>query len=167
MRLHRFIPFVRDLVVADASPVVSETRTFEELGDADRRFGLMLRFSNDARVFLQAVAISPPGGNPFSEPERIEHGEPPAAATPYELQTMSGRVRIVDVEGYLLALIANSGNTEIKALGALSADPVSTKPAGVEVVFHNGAKSWLYFLHALRAGEEPSASSAFKPLEAV
>lgn len=168
MRVQRFEPFLKSLIPADGSGVISEVATFAEAkftGAGD--YGLVLRFSSGGSLYANIVRGTPPGGDDRTAPEQIVEGEPPTPIPLPALELAGGKIRTADVEQYLRALILNSGNTEVRDIRSFSTEKGGYHRYGLAVAFHRGDTCYLYFLQTLPAGRAPSKDQDYRWLEAM
>ena len=170
MRVQRFETFLAGLIRTGADQPVRDMQTFAEAGFTGAGdHGLILTMGNGARLYLNMVGSAPAGGDDHNQPEKIVEGEPPVPDGEPALQLQpDGRVRTVDVETWLRALLLSSRSPEIREVRAYSRGEGSGfHPYGITVVFHRGDATHLYFLHTLPKGAEPWEANRYQPLEAI
>src|SRR5690606_34779269 len=146
MRVHRFVPFLERLL-SGSSDAIKDVRSVKKMGDTalPPPGGLEVEFVTGARVLIHCTAGSPPGGDDHAGAERIVEGPVLEPVPPVEITMEGGRIRPRNVEGFLVALITNSGNPEIAAVrsGKDNSDHLR-----VFVKFHNGGEMTCHFRHA-------------------
>ncbi|MCK9928768.1 hypothetical protein MXD62_16560 [Frankia sp. Mgl5] len=167
MRVQRFEPFLEALIPVSGGGVIREVKTFAEAGfKGAGPYGLILTFASGGSLYANIVSSAPPGGDNHTQPETIVEGEPPTPVPLPALELSGGKVRTRDVEQYLRALILNSGNPEVAAVRALSAEN-SFHKYGMNIEFHRRNACHLYFLQTLPAGRTPRPEQDYQWLEAM
>lgn len=71
MRVQRFEAYLKELLTAQNHDEITDVRTFAEADYTDKPNGLVIDFASGARVFIQFVRTSPPGGENFRAEEKI------------------------------------------------------------------------------------------------
>jgi len=166
MRADRFESWLVDCLQAADGP---EVQTFAAAGYTARPLGVVLALPSGASVYVQIVRGSPDDGSDRKDEEPVVTGPPPAPLPAVELPA-TGSVRTADVEGWLAHAVSASGHSEIAQVKRYSTTlglGSDTHKHGVKVSCHSGADIYLLFAHTLRAGDSPSAGTAFKQLESV
>lgn len=169
MRPARFQPWLVDLV-DDALPAGVTLTDWAETGvtadaDADGTWGLVLTSPAGGDLYIQVVDGS---GGHHETRETIIEKTAPAPVPPVDLVPVAGRLRLVNVEGWLAALVSNSGNREIAAVETYSTRPVpSFHRTGLTVRWHSGTGMHLLPWYTLPAGRRRTVDARFNLLEAV
>lgn len=164
MRTKRFESFLKEEIVRKGSEEIQSTRTFDEVGYKARPIGVQLDFATGARVMLQIVRASPPGGDDFSQAERPVEGAILEPVRGVDLPVEGGKIRVKDVEIYLVALITNSGSSEIDNVRSFARHK---QRLGIDVAFHNGGHCYVHFLYTLPKGKDLSFHPEFNVLEVI
>lgn len=160
MRPMRFQSWLKALLsTADSVAGVRLTEDDPSLDNA-----VEVTLGSGARILLTTIGSAAPGANDYSVPEEIVEGEVLAPVPPVQLDT-SGSVRVADFVAFLTAALINAGSPEIATIEVMPPSP--SHQHTIELRFHSGAKVWIYFRHALRAGEQPSAQQAYKVREMI
>ncbi|GII90331.1 hypothetical protein [Sinosporangium siamense] len=160
----RFESALKSMLSSDGHPTVKRVQTFKEAGFRSKPFGVDLEFVTGGRVLLQIVRASPPGGDDFSQDERVVEGDILPGVPRPDLSPAGSRLLTRDVKSYLTALITNSGNSEIRSVKPFGGKPENL---GIDVEFHNGAHCYVHFLYTLQNGRDIGSHPEFIALEAV
>ncbi|WP_062206811.1 hypothetical protein [Streptomyces sp. NBRC 109706] len=141
MRPARFQEFAGDSYAAAGA--VQEVESWSE-GTA-RPFGLVVTFASGARLWQAVTAQAAPGE------ESVERAAPEPVPLP---ELGAGRLRLPEVERYLVAVLANAGCAEIaRVWGYTDREPPASTP-GLGVEFHSGARVFAPFVHAAGRGQQ-------------
>jgi hypothetical protein len=152
VRTARFAQHLMDLVRADPQP--TGAWTFQECGYTACPFGIVLGLPTRAFVYWQGVATARPGES-YDDPEQPAHGPPPAALTMPTLP-QAGLTQMIQVEGYVGALLtAAQGEGELRAVELYAnREKPGSVPYGMNLRWHNGASIYLYARHCIPAGQQ-------------
>lgn len=121
-----------------------------------------------ARITVHWIGGSPVGAN-TPHIDDVITGSPPEPVKVPELAT-SGRLRVVDIEAHLVALITNGGHEEVESVVASSQQPsiyTDGTSYAIRVSCHSGHSVTGYFRYILSGGEQPSPSTEFRKREEV
>lgn len=148
MRPARFQEFA--LKALTAAPGILSVEPWQD--GTTRPNGLKVTLATGAQVWPAITAVSAPGED-YSQPEQPVEGEPlPDVPLP---QLAGDKVKVTDVELFLVAVLTNAGCREIAQVYGYSDRPSPNLHPGVGVEFHSGAKIHMGFVHAMSAGRSP------------
>ncbi|RBM04530.1 hypothetical protein [Streptomyces sp. PT12] len=117
-----------------------------------RPYGVKVRLASGAEVW-HAITTQSRDGDDFERPEEpVEKDAPEPVAVP---ELGAGRVRLLDVERHLVALLTNAGSTEMARVYGYSDREQPGRSPGFGVEFHSGARAFAPFVHAMRSGQAP------------
>lgn len=177
MRAHRFYPYIVALVEEHLSDTGVKSLGWAESGMADGESahtqGLVLQAPSGGTAYMQFVhGVYRMTGDSYENPEKVVEGEPPAPVPPVELRvTPDGQLRMADLEEWIVTLLINSGNPEMKSVERYSTrerDPQKdSHPFGFTVHWHSGDRAFGHLVYTLRPGQKRSADVEWKILEAV
>ncbi|WP_326637005.1 hypothetical protein OG884_25700 [Streptosporangium sp. NBC_01755] len=164
MRPKRFEMFMKDQLTGSGSDSIKSVATFDEIAFTSKPCGLQIEFVTGARVMLQIVRSSPPGGEDFGQDEKVIEGEALEPVPGVDVLITGGKLNVESVERYLTVLLTNSGNREIKSLRPFVG---KGQKYGINVGFHSGANCYIHFLYTLPNGKETNFHPEFNVLEVV
>jgi hypothetical protein len=127
-------------------------------------------FPTGAKVIIHWVGSDPLGGknvNPDGSP--VVTGPPPTQVPVPELAS-AGRLKLLDIETHLAAVLNNGGHAEVaEALGYHQRpDPLRGKRTmqyGLHVGCHSGEAVTGMFIHTLPAGRQPTPQTLYQQLD--
>ncbi|MEV5408634.1 hypothetical protein AB0K60_07325 [Thermopolyspora sp. NPDC052614] len=164
MRAARFERYLRDLLAGSGNLAIKDVMTFGEVGYDSLPNGLQVSFLTGARIYLQVVRTSPPGGDSLDNPEIIKSGEALALVPEPAFGVENNRVNVKKFEVWLTARINNSGNSEIQGVRNFQG---KAHRYGIDVVFYNGAHAYVYFPYTLSSGQEAGAHPIYEAKEII
>lgn len=171
MRSLRFDHLLGEVLAKNPDPAITAIETFGEIGYAqisgrdnhpstggpypgNRRF----TFTNGGQVYLHFVRSSPPSGD--SEPERIVEAERPLDPIPAPtIDTFNGRIRVADVQAWLVAAFINIGSREI-----VEVSPGSGGSSAIIIKFADGSAAYGIWAHTLRRGQTADPKREYQQL---
>lgn len=163
MRTARFETYLRDLLAGSGNPAIKDVKTFTDAGISDLPAGVEVSFVTGARILLQIVRTSPPGGEKGDQAEKVTEGDVlPAVAEP--AFTVDDHVDVKAFETWLTARLHNSGSPEIQDVRTFQG---RSHRYGIDVTCHNGAHLYTYFAHTLRAGQATGAHPIYEAKDRV
>ncbi|TSB21443.1 hypothetical protein [Streptomyces benahoarensis] len=166
MRPARFQQFTIGLITKAAHPAVKGAQTFGDAGftAAPDFSGEAIQFASGATAYLHHPVTAPVGEN-YDQAEAPVEGE--EAIEPVAFPDgfgQGGKIKVQDLEAWLLALYASSGSREIKSLNAWSQRDGSTpEHAGVTVMFHSEGIMHVAVAHLLRPGQSTDQQTWYGP----
>ncbi|RKN45831.1 hypothetical protein [Streptomyces hoynatensis] len=145
MRPQRFQQFALDTYQAAglaAEPWEEKTK---------RPLGIVVTLPGGSRLW-HAINAQARDGDTYDQPEEPVEKDAPE---PVPVPELGARIRIADAEHYLSALLNNAGNRELAGVYCYSdrEQPGSTRGFGLH--FHSGARIFVPFVRAARAGQSP------------
>lgn len=140
MRLTYFEVFAAALLAQH--PNVRRAQELAEAGITDKPYGLRVDIAGGGSVLLQFVRTSPSDGEPLDRPDVFD----PSSMSPLVLaDAFTGPLRVAALERDLVALIGQAGHPEVAEVETFATWGRSSKPAGVRVVFVDGAVVFVLF----------------------
>jgi hypothetical protein len=164
MRATRFERYLCDLLAGCGDPAIKDVLTFSEAGYTALPNGVQVSFVTGARIFLQIVRTSPPGGDAADQDEVIKTGEALAPVPEPQFGVENNRVSVKKFEDWVAARIINSGSSEIHSVRTFQG---RTHRYGIDVTFHNGAHAYVYFPHTLSSRQEVGSHPIYEAKDLV
>jgi hypothetical protein len=174
MRLNRFKPWLWPVIDANLPEGVerldwAETGIRKDPGMGEHTDGIVLRSPAGGTMYMSVTnANFKPSGDSYDEPEQIVEGNPPEPIAPIDLKIASdGRIRIDDLEEWLVMVLNNAGNKEMDRVRRLSTReaPYETQ-FGFCVYWHSLERTYSTPFHTLQSGQRRIEDSRFKISEA-
>lgn len=167
MRPRRFRPWAEEQI-SRSEAVASVAAVQDDRPGHDYLMYTHVTFVTGAKVIITWVGTAPPGGDPTGQPETIVTGE---IARPREVPPLatSGRLKLLDIEAHLAAMLHNGGHEEIAEVVAFHdrPDPIRdqrTMQYGIHVGCHSGASVIGLMIHTLPRGQQPTERNMYKQL---
>lgn len=149
MKPQRFETLMKEELLNANVVGLKAVSTFAEAEYRDKPLGIVLELESGARVFVQLVGTSPPGGATANNP--VEGDPLPAAEVPG--LPSSGRVRLADIEQLLQAVATNCAPREFTTVRRFSTrDEPGMHPYGLEISARNGAQVYALFVQVSPPG---------------
>lgn len=176
MRKDRFDDWINALV-DDALPEGverigwAETGISGDAGMGEQTRGLVLKSPAGGTAYL-AWTIGHYGmGEKVDDEETVVEGDPPEPIEPVSLVVgTEGRIRGVDLEEWLAALVINAQSPEVKQVERSSVmreqRPASTQPFGITIWWHSANRTFMVPTYTLARGERRSENTKFAIKEA-
>ncbi|GIH97932.1 hypothetical protein ACFFMN_05235 [Planobispora siamensis] len=146
-----------DAIRAHPAEVITSVESFAAAGITDKPVGAHIEFASGAQLLVQMVGTAPSGGRAAAE--QIVEGPAPDPLPPVPLVADGERIRLADVQAWLIATLTNAGNTEIATITATTGQ---AHRYGISVRCHSGATCVAYFLAGLRPGQRLGAHADYQ-----
>lgn len=176
MRKNRFNDWITSLVDANLPAGVkridwAETGITKDKEIGEHTTGLVLQSPAGGTAYLAWVIGHYGMGENSDDEEEIVEGAPPERVDPVELTpTSDGRIRCLDLEAWLAALVVNSQSPEIKQVERSSAlreqRPASTQPFGITIWWHSANRTYTVPTYTLAPGEKRGEGTKYRIKEA-
>lgn len=145
MRPQRFQRFALDTY--QAAGLAAEA--WEE--GTKRPLGIVVTLPNGSRIWHGINGQARPGDK-YDQPEEPVEKDAPE---PVPVPEPGARIRIVEAEHYLSALLNNAGSREVERVYCYSDREQPGSSRGFGLHFHSGARIFVPFVRAARAGQSP------------
>ncbi|MBE1878712.1 hypothetical protein [Myceligenerans pegani] len=174
MRLNRFKPWLWPVIDANLPEGVErldwgETGIGKDPGVGEHTDGIVLRSPAGGVMYMSVTnANFKSSGDSYDEPERIVEGNPPEPAAPIDLKVSAdGRIRMADLEEWLMVVLNNAGNKEMDRVERLSTREAMYQPQfGFCVYWHSLERTYSTPFYTLQSGQRRTEESRFKISEA-
>lgn len=174
MRLNRFKPWLWPVIDANLPEGVErldwdETGIRKDPGMGEQTDGIVLRSPAGGVMYMSVTnANFKPSGDSFDEEEQIVVGDPPEPVAPIELKIAAdGRIRMADMEEWLVVVLNNSGNKEMDRVRRLSTREAMYEPQfGFCIYWHSLERTYSTPFYTLKPGQRRTEDAKFKISEA-
>lgn len=154
------------------SPAITSVDAVQLTGEDAHITETHVRFATGATVVLHWVGTDQVGGPNLNPDGSIVTTGPLPEQVPVPELATSGRLRMVDIEAHLAAVLNNAGHPEVARVVGYNQEPDPnrehrTLPYGIRVYCHSGANVIGTIEHTLPPGSRPGPDTRFKQREEV
>jgi hypothetical protein len=154
------------------SPAITSVDAVQRTGEDAHITDTHVTFTTGAKVIVHWVGADQVGGPNRNPDGSIATTGPAPERVPVPELATSGRLRLLDIEAHLAAVLNNGGHPEVvKVVGRQQdSDPNHEHrdlECGLRVHCHSGADVFGIFEHTLPPGSRPGPDTKFKQREEV
>lgn len=169
MKPNQFQPWAHEQLAK--SPAITSVEAVPDERPEDSHITYThVTFATGAKVIIHWISSDPVGGKKMHPDGTPIVSGPPPGQVPIPALAASGRLKLLDIETHIAAILNNGGHEEIaEALGYHQReDPIReqrTMQYGIHVGCHSGESVTGMMIHTLPSGRQPGPQTLYKQLD--